>query len=199
MRASNAYDLYGLLVVGVVLQNATVRRTVQMMKSLLEAFGTRLRFDGKELFAIWLPADLERVSEPQLRAMRIGYRAKFIKRLSADFAAGLIDERALRSMGRADARDELMKLYGVGPETAQILMSDALHDYAAFDHVAPWQQKIYSRLFYNRAMVSAKKIRDDIRKQYGEYAMLAVHYIWEDIFWKRKTDHIPWLEKEIRL
>ncbi len=199
MRASNAYDLYGLLVVGVVLQNATVRRTVQMMKSLLEAFGARLRFDGKELFAIWIPADLERVSEPQLRAMRIGYRAKFIKRLSADFAAGLIDERALRSMGRADARDEVMKLYGVGPETAQILMSGALHDYAAFDHVAPWQQKIYSRLFYNRAMVSAKKIRDDIRKQYGEYAMLAVHYIWEDIFWKRKTGHIPWLEKEIRL
>ena len=198
MRVSNAYDLYGLLVVGVVLQNATVRRTVQMMKSLLEGFATRLRFDGKELFAMWLPTDLERVSEQQLRVLRIGYRAKFIKRLSTDFADGMIDECRLRSMGRGDARAELMKLYGVGPETARILMFGALHDYGAFDHVAPWQQKIYSRLFYNRVTVSAKRIRDDIRAQYGDYAMLAVHYIWEDIFWKRKTEHIPWLEKEIR-
>jgi hypothetical protein len=28
---------------------------------------------------------------------------------------------------------------------------------------------------------------------------LASHYIWEDIFWKRKHEHIEWLEKEIRL
>ncbi len=199
MRVSNAYDLYGLLVVGVVLQNATVRRTVQMMESLLETFGIRLRFDGKELFAMWLPADLEPVSEQQLRALRIGYRAKSLKRLSTDFADGKVNERVLRSMGKQDARDELMKLYGVGPETARIVMHDAFHDYGAFDHVAPWQQKIYSRLFYNRATVSAKRIRDDIRAQYGEYAMLAVHYVWEDLFWKRRTERIPWLEKEIRL
>ncbi len=29
--------------------------------------------------------------------------------------------------------------------------------------------------------------------------MLAVHYIWEDIFWKRKTERIEWLERELRL
>jgi len=28
---------------------------------------------------------------------------------------------------------------------------------------------------------------------------LAVHYIWEDIFWRRKNEKIEWLEKEIRL
>jgi len=28
---------------------------------------------------------------------------------------------------------------------------------------------------------------------------LAVHYIWEDIFWRRKNEKIDWLEKEIRL
>jgi len=111
----------------------------------------------------------------------------------------VIDEHAIRSMDREDARAELMKLYGVGPETARILMFDALHDYGAFDHIAPWQQKIYSRLFYNRALVSAHRIRDDLRAQYREYTMLAVGYIWEDIFWKRTTEHIPWLEKEIRL
>lgn len=29
--------------------------------------------------------------------------------------------------------------------------------------------------------------------------MLAVHYIWEDLFWQRRSNGIPWLEKLIRL
>jgi hypothetical protein len=28
---------------------------------------------------------------------------------------------------------------------------------------------------------------------------LAVHYIWEDIWWKRRNEHISWLEKLVRL
>lgn len=94
---------------------------------------------------------------------------------------------------------ELVKLYGVGPETVRILLFEALHHCDTFDHIAPWQQKICTRLFYHQTDISADKIRADIQKQYGKYSMLAVHYIWEDIFWKRKHKHIAWLEKEIRL
>ena len=35
-------------------------------------------------------------------------------------------------------------------------------------------------------------------EKYGKYKQLAVHYIWEDLFWRREREHIPWLEKEIR-
>ena len=199
MRNSSSEDLYGLLIVAVVLQNATVRRTIQMMSVLLDDYGTKLKFDGKEIFAIWLPEDLRNVSEQDLRNLKIGYRAKFIKRLSQDFAEGKIDEQKLRTLDQESAKKELMKLYGVGPETARILLFEACHQYNTFDHVAPWQQKIYSRLFYNKPLVSANRIRDDIKKQYGKYSMLAVHYIWEDIFWRRKNEKVDWLEKEIRL
>jgi len=199
MRNSSAHNLYELLIVAVVLQNATVRRTVQMMTALLDNYGTKVNFDDKEIFAIWLPEKLESVSEQNLRDLKIGYRAKFIKRLSQDFAEGKIDEQKLRELDQESAKKELLKLYGVGPETARILLFEVCHQYNTFDHIAPWQQKIYSQLFYKKPLVSAGKIRDDIRKQYGEYSMLAVHYIWEDIFWKRKNEKIDWLEKEIRL
>jgi hypothetical protein len=29
--------------------------------------------------------------------------------------------------------------------------------------------------------------------------MLAVHYVWEDGFWRRRYEHIEWPETEIRL
>ena len=199
MRNSSAHNLYELLIVAVVLQNATVRRTVQMMNALLDKYGSKLNFDDKEISAIWIPEKLKSVSEQDLRDLKIGYRAKFIKRLSQDFAEGKIEEQKLRSLDQESAKKELLKLYGVGHETARILLFEVCHKYNTFDHIAPWQQKIYSQLFYNKPLVSANKIRNDIKKQYGDYSMLAVHYIWEDIFWKKKNEKIKWLEKEIRL
>ncbi len=199
MRNSSAHNLYELLIIAVLLQNATVRRTVQMTNILLDNFGTKLKFDNKEIFAIWLPEKLNDVSEKKLRDLKIGYRVKFIKRLSHDFAEGKINEPTLRTLNQESAKKELMKLYGVGPETARILLFEVCHQYNTFDHIAPWQQKIYSRLFYKKSLVPANKIRDDIKKQYDKYSMLAVHYIWEDIFWRRKNEKVDWLEKEIRL
>lgn len=198
-RNSSPLNLYELLIVAVLLQNATVRRTVQMTAALLKAFGTKLVFDGKELFVIWPPERLNNVSEQDLRKLKIGYRAKFIKRLSSDFANGTVDDLHLRALDQAEAKKELMKLYGVGPETARILLFEVCHKYNTFDHIAPWQQKIYSRLFYSKPLVPASKIRNDIKRQYGKYSMLAVHIIWEDIFWRRTHEKIDWLEKEIRL
>jgi DNA-3-methyladenine glycosylase II len=199
MRGSNPYTLYELLIVGVMLQNATVRRTVQMTEALLRAFGTPVAFDGKTLFAMWTPARLRRVSEQRLRELKVGYRAKTIQRLSDTFAAGEIDEFAMRAMDHESTRRELMKLYGVGPGTAQILVGSAFHYHSAIDHIPPWEQKIYSRLFYNRRMVAASRIIRDLNRRYAEYASLAAGYIFEDIFWRRRHEHIPWLEKEIRL
>lgn len=199
MRNTSKNTLYELLIIAIVLQNATVRRSQQMLDALLGKFGTKVVFDKKTLWAIWLPERLKNVSEQELRDLKIGYRAKFIKKLTQDFIEGKIDEKRLRNLGEEACKQELMKLYGVGPETTRILLFEAFHHFDTFDHIAPWQQKIYSRLFYGKKLVSAGKIRKDILKQYGKYSMLAVHYIWEDIFWRRRNENISWLAKEIRL
>jgi len=78
-------------------------------------------------------------------------------------------------------------------------MGSAFHYHSSITHIAPWEQKIYSRLFYNRAMFPATRIRNDLNRLYQQYATLAVTYIWEDLFRRRRREHVPWLEKEIRL
>ncbi len=199
MRNTSKNTLYELLIIAIVLQNATVRRSQQMLDALISRFGTKVEFAGKTLWSIWLPERLENVSEQTLRDLKIGYRAKFIKKLSHDFASGTVDEYKLRTADKETAKTELMKLYGIGPESARILLFETYHHFDVFDHIAPWQQKIYSRLFYNKPRVSVKKIQTDIKRRYGTFSMLAVHYIWEDIFWRRRHEHITWLEREIRL
>lgn len=198
-RASTPYSLYELLVIGLVLQNTQAKRSVQMLEALLARFGTKVRFDGVELDAIWEPATLSGVTEDELRGLRIGYRAKILSRFSQQFDNHEIDETTLRMLDDLALRDALLSVYGVGPETTRILATEVFHRHAAFTHVAPWQAKIYSRLFYGKPAVAADKILRDVTRRFGEYSALAVHYIWEDLFWKRTRRRIDWLEAEIRL
>ena len=200
MRVNCANSLYELLVISIVLQNATVRRTTQMMDNLFNAYGSKLEFDGKELFAYWNPEVFNEVDEEELRTLKVGYRAKMIKRVSEAFARGEIDELKLRKMNTEEARQELMKLYGVGPATAQIILGGYFRKYDTFDLKGKfWEQKILSRIMYGKKLVPADEITDEFNKRYGKWRGLAFHYIFTDLFWRHREKKIPWLEKEIRM
>ncbi|MDH5375441.1 MAG: hypothetical protein OEW95_06465 [Candidatus Bathyarchaeota archaeon] len=200
MRANCANSLYELLIISIVLQNATVRRTIQMMDNLFNAYGSKLKFDGKELFAYWNPEDLNEVDEEELRTLKVGYRAKMIICVSEAFARGEIDELKLRKMNTEEARQGLMKLYGVGPGTAQIILGGYLRKYDTFDLKGKfWEQKILSRIMYGKKLVPADEITEEFNKRYGKWRGLAFHYIFTDLFWRHREKRIPWLEKEIRI
>jgi len=199
MHVSCGNSLYELLVISILLQNATVRRTVQMMEALLNKYGTKVRFDGKELYGFWKPEQLHNATDQELRELKVGYRARYLKKTSEDFVKGVVDESKLRQMTMEKAKKELDKLYGVGPASASILLFEALHHYDTIEKIGPWEQKIYSRLLFSKELVPAETILQEIQKRYGKWKTLAMHYIFEDLFWKRKTQKIEWLEKLIRL
>ena len=202
MRPLNYSSLYEYLIIAIVLQNATVRRSVNMMQALFERFGIRLAYDGKELYCFWKPTDLEGVCEDELRSLKVGYRAKSIIRVTAAFQHKEIDEFALRQRSRAEQRQTLLQLYGVGPASVGYILSDVFHHLDEINHISPWEQKIYSKLFFDtdpEEPVSVEALLTYFDEQFAGYQMLAVHYFWEDLFWKRKTENIPWLERLIRL
>jgi len=201
MRPGHQSSLYEYLIIGIVLQNATVRRSIQMLKALLEKYGTQLEFDDKKLWCFWSPGKLQKISEKELRALKVGYRAKSIEKIDDCFIKGRINEDKLRKQDRETQMKELLKLYGIGPATVWYLLFDVFHHLDFFNHISPWEQKIYSKLFFNRRSNNPVPVKKLLRyfNKYGKYKQLAVHYICEDIFWKRKNEHIPWLEKEIRI
>lgn len=201
MRPGHPSSLYEYLIIGIVLQNASVKRSVQMFQALLENYGKLLVFDNKKLWCFWNIGKLKGVSEDDLRRIKLGYRAKYIKKIDDQFREGLINEMKLREQDREIQMNELLKLYGVGPATVWYILFDVFHHWDFFNHISPWEQKIYSKVFFNKnpeKPVPVKKLLKHFER-FGEYKQLAVHYIWEDLFWKRKNKHIPWLEKEIRM
>jgi 3-methyladenine DNA glycosylase/8-oxoguanine DNA glycosylase len=198
MRVSASDSLYETLIIFVTLQNATVRRTVQMMNALLSTYGTPLEFDGHTLYAFWKPAHLARVPERDLRDLKVGYRAVTLLRISAAFAAEPLLEVSLRGSPRDEARRRLLSLYGVGPASVDGLLFEFLHHYDALDHMPPWQGKIYSRILFGEERPPSETLAEMTRR-WGPWRALAALYVFEDLFWQHSRTPIPWLQELIRL
>jgi 3-methyladenine DNA glycosylase/8-oxoguanine DNA glycosylase len=202
MRPMTCSSLYEYLIIAIVLQNANVRRSVNMLQALFEHYGTLLSYDGKDLYGFWGPERIEQVTEQELRDLKVGYRAKSIKRVTAAFVKKDIDEFELRTKPKAEQRAALLNLYGIGPASVWYLLFDVFHQFDELTHISPWEQKIYSKLFLDTEPdhpVPVDNLLELFDQRFGAYKMLAVHYLWEDIFWKRKHEHVAWLEKLIRL
>ena len=201
LRPLSPGSLYEYLIVAIVLQNAVIRRSMQMMQALFEAYGTLLAYDGRSLYCFWPPERLRHVSEAELRALKVGYRAKSIQHVTEAFVRGQIDDRALRGAPRAERRKALLDLYGIGPASVWYILFDVYHHWDELNHVSPWEQKIYSQLFFDRDPedpVPVDEILRTLNARFGEWKMLAVHYVWEDLFWRRAHEPVPWLEALIR-
>jgi 3-methyladenine DNA glycosylase/8-oxoguanine DNA glycosylase len=173
-----------------------------MMQALLARYGTAVAYDGQELSVFWAPEDIAGATEEELRSLKVGYRAKSIRRVTEAFTSRQVDELALRSRPRAEQRQALLGLYGVGPASVEYLLSDVFHHLDEMAHISPWEQEIYSKLFFDCDPEQPAPVSDLLayfNEQFSPYQMLAVHYVWEDLFWRRETEPVPWLEKLIRL
>ena len=199
MKPIAANSLYETLIIYLVLQNATIRRSMQMLENLFEKFGKKVEFDNRILSTFWEPSEMAKSTGQELRELKLGYRAKFFIKITEQFVNGEIKESALRKMGKDEVKKEMLKLYGIGPASVEYLLFDDFYFCDALETIPPWEQKIMSRLIFNKELVTAKKILEFFKKRYVGWEKLAFHYIWEDVFWKRKYQHIEWLEKEIRL
>jgi 3-methyladenine DNA glycosylase/8-oxoguanine DNA glycosylase len=201
MRPASPGSLYEYLIVAIVLQNAVIRRSIQMMQALLETYGTLLAFDGQALYAFWTPQELSGVTEDALRELKVGYRAGSILRVTEAFAEGQVDEFALRAAPRELRRAALLDLYGIGPASVGYILFDVFHQWDELNHISPWEQRIYSKLFFDRDPadpVPVEQLLQVLDERFGVWKMLAVHYLWEDLFWSSARDPIPWLQELIR-
>lgn len=201
MRPASPGSLYEYLIIAIVLQNAVIRRSIHMMQALLEAYGTPLAFDGQALYAFWTSRALYGATEDALRQLKVGYRAKSILRVTEAFANGQVDEWMLRQAPREVRRVALLDLYGIGPASVGYILFDVYHQWDELNHISPWEQRIYSKLFFERDPADPLPVEQLLRaldERFGEWKMLAVHYLWEDLFWSNTRDHIPWLEELIR-
>ena len=98
------------------------------MESLCIQFGEcKENFRGESYWTFPTPSVLGGLRDEALDSCNLGYRSKYILKTAGMVEEGAIDLYAIQNLKYEEAKDELMKCYGVGVKVAECVCLFALH------------------------------------------------------------------------
>lgn len=155
-------DLWEMIVTFLISQQNNIVRIRRCIQNICEAYGEE-RTDGRGrlYYGFPKPEALAGLDEDALKACNLGYRSKYVVRAARSVVSGEIDLEAVRRMSYKKAREELLKLFGVGEKVADCICLFALHHLQAFPmdtHMIQALNAHYKRGFPNRRYKDIKGI-----------------------------------------
>lgn len=96
---------------------------------------------GYDFYSFPTPIQLSAASLEDLLSLKLGYRAKYIKKVCEDACEGRLDLSYLSTLSYDDAMEYLMGFYGIGEKVANCICLFGLHHINAFP-IDTWIKKI---------------------------------------------------------
>ena len=155
----------------------------QINRDLRRAFGQEI---APGLFAFPDPARLALAEEKELRACKLGFRARHLYVAARQIAAGEISLEAIAKLSTPAARDQLQRLRGVGAKVANCILLFAYHRVEAFP-IDVWVERVLRRLYFpGRRRVTHEKMHRFAERHFGPYRGYAQQFLFH---WIRRDPH----------
>jgi N-glycosylase/DNA lyase len=149
----------------------------QITARLCERYGEAVAAgSGAAAYSFPSAERLAGVSEAELRACKMGFRAPYLLGSAESVASGRIDLGRLGELSVEVARAELMKLAGVGPKIANCVLLFAYGFQSAFP-VDVWVAKALQELYFPRRRVNRKRLERFASTHFGPHAGYAQQYL----------------------
>lgn len=150
----------------------------QIVSLLCERFGEPLPAGAEygPVFAFPTAARLARASEAELRGCKMGFRAPYLLESARLVAEEKIDLERLRQYPVEIAREELLRLPGVGRKIADCVLLFAYGFQSAFP-VDVWVMKALQKLYFPRRRATAKRLRRFSETHFEPNAGYAQQYL----------------------
>ncbi len=162
----------------------------QIVALLCERFGEPIAAGSEYAPAFGFPtaSRIARASEAELRACKMGFRAPYLLETARSVAENRIDLERLRGLSVEMAREELLKLPGVGRKIADCVLLFAYGFQSAFP-VDVWVIKALQKLYFPKRRANAKRLRHFSETHFGANAGYAQQYLFHYMRTKHKLAH----------
>jgi len=149
----------------------------QIVGVICERYGESIAVPGggTPSFAFPTAQRLAQLSEAELRACKMGFRAPYLLETARIVAAGM-DLEALHGKTVGEARQSLMALPGVGRKVADCVLLFAYGFQQAFP-VDVWVMKALQQLYFPRRRVKLKRLHRFAESHFGPYSGYAQQYL----------------------
>ncbi|MEG2852449.1 MAG: DNA glycosylase, partial [Hydrogenoanaerobacterium sp.] len=114
----------------IISQNNNIPRIKKLVDALAQGYGTQ-NGDG---FIFPTAQQLGALTQQDYMDMKFGFRAKYLYDAVQRVRSGEIEEKAIKDMPYAKARDYLMQIKGVGPKVADCVLLFSCEKYESFPH-----------------------------------------------------------------
>jgi DNA-3-methyladenine glycosylase II len=180
MRTGLLEDVFGGVILAILLQMAPMTRSEQMMAALLENFGTRIAFDGKDVILWPRPVDIVAVPAEELKSRaKLGYRAGRLVLAAQYLREHPMSLRELANLPEEEAFRQLTGIPGIGPYSAGIILGQTSLP------IDTWSVVILSELFLGRTPEHPREEIDDVivelTRRWGRWRWLAFVYVLNDL------------------
>lgn len=152
----------------------SIKRSIELISQRYgESIGS---YKGKEYYSFPSPQTLASADEEELRDnCRVGYRAKYIVNSSKMIYNKEVVLDRLFELTRDEAKEELLKLPGVGPKVANCILLFSLNKNDAFP-VDTWVKRVMETLYFKED-TSNKKISQYADENFGSLGGFAQQYL----------------------
>lgn len=140
-------DIWEMIVSFLISQQKNIVRIRRCIENICEAYGNPVKNGrGEVYFTFPEPEALAGLEEDALKACNLGYRSKYVVRAARSVAEGRFDLEQLGILPYEKAKEELLKLFGVGVKVADCICLFGLHHLEAFPvdtHISQALEKHY--------------------------------------------------------
>ncbi|MEG1895370.1 MAG: DNA-3-methyladenine glycosylase 2, partial [Oscillospiraceae bacterium] len=123
-------EFFETLITFIISQNNNIPRIKKLVDALAQGYGTQ-NGDG---FIFPTAQQLGALTQQDYMDMKFGFRAKYLYDAVQRVRSGEIEEKAIKDMPYAKARDYLMQIKGVGPKVADCVLLFSCEKYESFPH-----------------------------------------------------------------
>jgi DNA-3-methyladenine glycosylase II len=187
MRVGMVKDLFGDVILAILLQMAPMARSNQMIDAVLGQYGIPLTFDGREVTLWPRPEEIARIDPEELRrTAKLGYRAERLVRAARFLVEHPIPQEDLAHLPEGEAVARVTEIPGIGPYSAAIILG--------MFPIDVWSVVIFSELFMNRRPRNPRaeidRVVSRLTKRWGKWRWYAFVYVVQDLSYLSEKYHL---------
>ena len=180
-------DLWETIISFIISANNNIPRIKGIIERLAKAYGDKIEYEGKDYYTFPTPEQLRNVNIQEVRNLGLGFRDIRLYETTHMILDKEVDLNKLSKMPTKQAREELLRLSGVGPKVADcILLFSTLKRFDVFP-IDVWVRRVMNELYIKNAdetKVTKNEIQRLADEKFGALQGLAQQYLF---YWKREN------------
>jgi len=180
-------DLWETIISFIISANNNIPRIKGIIERLSKSYGRKIVYNNKEYFTFPTPEELRNVTVQDFRNLGLGFRDIRLYETTHMILEKQVDLKKIDKLPTKLAREELLRLSGVGPKVADcILLFSTLKRFDVFP-IDVWVRRVMNELYIKNEdenKVTKNEIQKLADEKFGKLQGLAQQYLF---YWKRET------------